>query len=541
MPLSNNYMRKSILTGIAFGLLATSLGCKKVEHPSKIQIESKPLETTTLSKYDSVINNQVKYLIALQMASGAFKDNEASNSRICGYFANISCRALLKKPTAENVAAVKKYMSWYMTKLNGATNPYTGKPEIPGSVYDYYAPGETTNGTYDSVDSYAATFLTLAKELAELSAAEKAWVAGYASQLNLIGSAMEKCIDNLENNVPTTFGPDDNDGLSVDSYVHGAKYTMDNAEVNEGLKSMVWLQNNVLGGSQAGHFQKLLDANSAAIESQLWRGTQYNWNDNGSTGPSISKWTTFYADATCQLYPGLFGVIEPLSTRAKLLYSTFNAYYPAWSNGTVYSGAYPWALVCYSAAMLNDKAKVDEYINHILLLNKAGKQKDYWYNAEAAFVILAADKMKNQGNTPIFTPSPVIIVPPAEQTANLALNKTATASTSFNDPQLSIDGNMATRWSLAAATENEWYKVDLGAATNISRVDIKWEGAFATDYAIQISTDNVTFTSVFSTNTSSGGNTSNKFNSVNARYVKILLNKGALPYPMSFWEFEVYK
>ncbi|MCO5936666.1 discoidin domain-containing protein [Mucilaginibacter sp. RB4R14] len=124
---------------------------------------------------------------------------------------------------------------------------------------------------------------------------------------------------------------------------------------------------------------------------------------------------------------------------------------------------------------------------------------------------------------------------------NLALNKTATASTSFNAESLSIDGNLGTRWSLAAATENEWYKVDLGKVENIGRVDIKWEGAYATNYALQVSTDNVKFTTVFATSTFTGGDGSNSFPAVDARYVKILLIKGALPYPMSFWEFEVYK
>ena len=128
-------------------------------------------------------------------------------------------------------------------------------------------------------------------------------------------------------------------------------------------------------------------------------------------------------------------------------------------------------------------------------------------------------------------------VPPV----NLALNKTATASSSFNAESLSIDGNLGTRWSISAATENEWYKVDLGKVENISRIDIKWEGAYASDYALQVSTDNIKFTTVYSTSTFTGGDSSNKFTAVDARYVKILLNKSALPYPMSFWEFEVYK
>lgn len=531
---------RSVISLIILFFVLTASSCKKQDHPGRIPIPEVPSVVTPLSIYDSVINNQVKYLLARQLPSGAFKDNEESNSRICAYFANIACRALLKKPTAENIAAVKRYILWYFSKLNGSVNPVTGKPEIAGSIYDYYAPSETTEGTYDSVDSYAATLLSLLKELAEISESEKAWVANYASKIIIIGNAMEKCIDNVENDVPTTFGPDDNDGLSVDSYIHGAKYTMDNSEVNEGLNSMVWLQKNILGGAKIAYFQALLEANTSGMESELWRNYGYNWHDDGS-GSFKSNWSNFYPDATCQLFPGLFGVIDPLSNRANQLYSTFNVYYPAWSNGTVYSGSYPWAIISYAASVLNDKTRVDEYINHILSLNKSGKQKDFWYSAEAAFVILAADKMKKQTSAPIYVPAPVIIVPPVSDMGNLALNKTATASTSFNSPGLSIDGNLNTRWSLANATNNEWYKVDLGEVKSVSRVDIKWEGAYASEYTIQVSTDNEVFTTVFSTTTGVGGNVSHKFQTVNARYIKIMLIKGALPYPMSFWEFEVYK
>ena len=293
---------KKILITLLVGLLTVAIGCQKDKHPDRIPIIDTPPEVL-VTIYDSVIYNQVRYILSLQLPSGAFKDNVATNSRITPYFSSIACRALLKKPTSENVAAVKKYLIWYMSKLNGITNPKTGGTEVPGSVYDYFAPGETTNGTYDSVDSYAALFLLLMKEFAELSPANNDWAKGYATQLNLIGSALEKCVDNANNSVPTVFSPDDNDGLSIDSYVHGAKYTMDNSEVNVGFKAMIWLQTNVLGGSQSTHLVSLLAGNKSAIESQLWRGTMYNWHDNGSIGAPISKWTTFYPDATCQLYP----------------------------------------------------------------------------------------------------------------------------------------------------------------------------------------------------------------------------------------------
>lgn len=379
-------------------LLITGLGICSCQKPKVKPNPPYPSEgnngTTEKSIYDEVIDNQISFILSAQLPEGPIMDTAVPGSRINPYFANIACRALLVKPTAAHISAVKKYMAWYISKLNGTSNPVTGGAEIAGSIYDYAGAAQTTNGTYDSVDSYAATFLSLAHDLAALSAEDKAWVKGLSTQIALVASALEKCIDTEANQMPTTFGADDNDGLSVDSYVHGAKYLMDNAEVNEGLKDMVWLQKNVFG-ADATNWQTLLDKNTAAFESQLWRGGMYNWYDNGSTGVTISKWDTFYADGVGQLFPAMLGVIDPQSARASDLYSQFNAHYPDWAKGTVYSGAYPFALVSYAAAVVKDKSRVDSYITHILSFNRAGKQKDYWYNAEAAFVILAANKAKS--------------------------------------------------------------------------------------------------------------------------------------------------
>ncbi|BAU52955.1 hypothetical protein [Mucilaginibacter gotjawali] len=376
---------------LVFGVLMIC-SCQKTNTPAKVNTTTPPVQK---SIYDEVIDDQVNFILAAQLPDGPIMDTSVPGSRISPYFADISARALLKKPSATNIAAVKKWMEWYMKHLNGATNPVTGGAEVPGSIYDYAGAAETTNGTYDSVDSYAATFLALAMDLVVTSPADKGWLAGYTTQLNAVAGALERCLDNSNNTIPVTFGADDNDGLSIDSYVHGAKYLMDNAEVNEGLRSMVYLESNVLNGDAA-HYQTLLAANSAGIESQLWRTTMYNWFANGSTGATISKWSTFYADAVGQLFPGMLGVIDPQSTRADDLYNTFNSNYPAWSAGTVYSGQFPFAVVSYAAAVFKDKTRVDAYINHILSYNRAGTQKPYWYNAEAAFVIMAASKIKSQ-------------------------------------------------------------------------------------------------------------------------------------------------
>ncbi|MCD8042680.1 MAG: hypothetical protein LUH10_06410 [Tannerellaceae bacterium] len=344
--------------------------------------------------YSNVTNFQTNYLRSLQISSGAIKDNDQSNSRICAYFANFAGLALLTNPTAENVAVVKKYMQWYMGKLNGEVNPITGRAEIPGSVYDYYGENETTQGTYDSVDSYAATFLMLARELVTKSPADKEWLADYAEQLTLIAGAMERCIDTEYNTMPGLLCTDDNDYLSIASHVYDAKYLMDNCEVNQGLKAAKWLKENGLIMEESGDFDTLLDKNTAGIESELWRGSVYNWIDDGSA-TAITQWNVFYADATSQLYPGLFGVISPTGERATQLYTQFNSHYPNWPSGQVYSGAYPWAVVAYAAATINDSARVEEYIKHINSYNIRNTQKEYWYSAEAAFVILAIDKIRN--------------------------------------------------------------------------------------------------------------------------------------------------
>ncbi|ULQ55770.1 discoidin domain-containing protein [Flavihumibacter rivuli] len=133
-------------------------------------------------------------------------------------------------------------------------------------------------------------------------------------------------------------------------------------------------------------------------------------------------------------------------------------------------------------------------------------------------------------------------IPPAPpiENANMALNKPATSSGGGNAEKLANDGELSTRW-FSAVADNQWWKVDMGSIRSISRVDIKWEGAFAVDYSIQVSTDDIAYTTVYSTTSGSGGDVSHRFNPKDARYVKLVLNKRGTIYSFSFWEVEVYK
>jgi beta-glucanase (GH16 family) len=102
-----------------------------------------------------------------------------------------------------------------------------------------------------------------------------------------------------------------------------------------------------------------------------------------------------------------------------------------------------------------------------------------------------------------------------------------------------VDGNNGTRWSSAFAA-SQWFQVDLGATTSISRIAINWEAAYAKAFTIQLSTDGSAYSQAYATTTGAGGQQSIPVTG-SARYVRINLTQRALElYGYSFWEFQVY-
>ncbi len=126
-------------------------------------------------------------------------------------------------------------------------------------------------------------------------------------------------------------------------------------------------------------------------------------------------------------------------------------------------------------------------------------------------------------------------------TANLALNKTATASSLENagDPaSAAVDGNLGTRWS-SAFSDPQWLEVDLGSTQTICQVTLNWEAAYATAFQIQTSPDGSTWTSIYSTTTGTGGTqTLNVTGS--GRYIRMYGTARATQYGYSLWEFSIY-
>lgn len=375
-------------TVVAFMLLVcTSCSCSSSSTlPPETRVSGSLEDRNMEQIYDFVRSYQNSYIRSLQLPSGAIKDNAASDSKITPYFANFAAMALLTEPLEKNISAVKKYMLWYFGKLNGTVTAYSNN-EIAGSVYDYMAPGETTKGTYDSVDSYAATFLELSDRFSSISAECKAWLMEHHEELGLVCSAMCMTVDCAGNLLP---GENVKDCLSIAHYGYPIKYLMDNSEVNMGLKAAGSLKDKGLLVSSY-DLDALLAGNSESVRG-LYNASKANY-DYAKANPSV--WSKFYPDATAQLYPCLFGVVPANDSRSVHVYEMFNSTYPDWASGVVYFG-YPWTMVAYAAAAMGDQERVDSYVTHIYGLNVKGEQKDLWYDAEAGALLLAIDKIRNK-------------------------------------------------------------------------------------------------------------------------------------------------
>ena len=82
--------------------------------------------------------------------------------------------------------------------------------------------------------------------------------------------------------------------------------------------------------------------------------------------------------------------------------------------------------------------------------------------------------------------------------ANLALNKTATASSiqmKGVEAAKAVDGKLNTRWS-SSFRDNQWIMIDLGSAQEVGKVVLRWENAYAKEYKVQLSMDGKEFKTV---------------------------------------------
>ncbi|TDU88982.1 hexosaminidase [Kribbella voronezhensis] len=132
--------------------------------------------------------------------------------------------------------------------------------------------------------------------------------------------------------------------------------------------------------------------------------------------------------------------------------------------------------------------------------------------------------------------------PSTVQEGNLAAGNPVTAS-SIETPSLvaanAVDSELSTRWS-SGYSDNQWITVDLGAAVPIERVKLRWESAYGKGYQIQVSNDNATWTTSYTTTAGDGGIDDLTGLTGTGRYVRMQGIARGTTYGYSLYEFEVY-
>ncbi|MCC3763537.1 discoidin domain-containing protein [Glycomyces sp. TRM65418] len=129
-----------------------------------------------------------------------------------------------------------------------------------------------------------------------------------------------------------------------------------------------------------------------------------------------------------------------------------------------------------------------------------------------------------------------------EDVALLSQDRPASASSvenpDYTPASAAFDGDPGTRWSSEFA-DPQWIQVDLGAVFDLKRVDLVWEGAYASSYAIQVSTDGTDWSTAYRTQSGKGGSETIALDAP-GRYVRMHGLERATGYGYSLWSFDVY-
>lgn len=126
-------------------------------------------------------------------------------------------------------------------------------------------------------------------------------------------------------------------------------------------------------------------------------------------------------------------------------------------------------------------------------------------------------------------------------TTSAVANVAGTATASSGDATLAIDGNDGSRWESEHGVDPQWLLLSLDEVQTLGGIKIHWEAANAKSYTVSTSTDNATWTEVYTTTTGESADRWDDitFSSVEAQYIKITGTERNLTYGYSIWEVEL--
>lgn len=138
------------------------------------------------------------------------------------------------------------------------------------------------------------------------------------------------------------------------------------------------------------------------------------------------------------------------------------------------------------------------------------------------------------------------VVAPTPQGQNVARGRPATASSYQQQgdgapfpPSNTVDGSLTTRWA-SDWSDPQWLRVDLGATTTFQHVQLVWETAFGRSYQVQVSDDDATWRTVYST-TSGDGGVDDIDVTATGRFVRVYATARGTGWGYSLYELGVYR
>jgi beta-galactosidase/beta-glucuronidase len=182
--------------------------------------------------------------------------------------------------------------------------------------------------------------------------------------------------------------------------------------------------------------------------------------------------------------------------------------------------------------------------NSVKVVNTSRKELENM-TAEISVFNLDGKEVKTYGGKVKLSSDPnsatqCFVIPFNKNPENIALNKTAFASsTDQGSPELVTDGKENTRW-LSKSTDDEWICIDLGKEENVNGVGLNWESLCAKKYKIQVSSDAKKWKTVYYTTECLDGKIHIDFEDQKAQYVRVLGVERFSWWGYSLSDFEVY-
>ncbi|GAA1777948.1 hypothetical protein [Leucobacter iarius] len=290
------------------------------------------------------IQTHVALILSKQRASGAIMHGSGG---INPYFGNSAALGLLAAARAgiaapDAVVGATRWYDWVLAHLNRAGDA----KGLAYTIDDYRLQGdaEIATGSYDSVDSYAATTLSVAAALhASGDPAAQQRVAGSIGDLEHVAALLTHAAPQ---------GVRKSSGLTQATSTYNVGYLMDNAEVFAGLRDFAGLEHALGRTAQAASAEHWAETTRTAIL-RMWNDKTGTWNDYDRHAATLTG--AFYPQGMAQIFPVLHGVVPSGDARAVRAWQSVTAAWPGWRSSG-FGMASPVATFAATAALMGDPA-----------------------------------------------------------------------------------------------------------------------------------------------------------------------------------------